>query len=123
MPVVGLEDFIASVRGSRLAAISAFEPWEATSQSEALVSICCRFFRPDEFTVADEVAVHRTTTVEAGAVLKGPLILEANCFVASGAYLRGGCWVAERCIFGPGAELKSSFVFGGTKLGALQLRR
>jgi bifunctional N-acetylglucosamine-1-phosphate-uridyltransferase/glucosamine-1-phosphate-acetyltransferase GlmU-like protein len=49
-------------------------------------------------------------------VLKGPLILGADCFVASGAYLRGGCWLAEGCTIGPGAELKSSFVFAGTKL-------
>jgi NDP-sugar pyrophosphorylase family protein len=51
-----------------------------------------------------------------GAVLKGPLIIGPHCFVASGAYLRGGCWIDERCIFGPGAELKTSFVFNGSKL-------
>jgi UDP-N-acetylglucosamine diphosphorylase / glucose-1-phosphate thymidylyltransferase / UDP-N-acetylgalactosamine diphosphorylase / glucosamine-1-phosphate N-acetyltransferase / galactosamine-1-phosphate N-acetyltransferase len=68
------------------------------------------------FIVADEIAVHRSARVESGAVLKGPLILGPECFVASGAYLRGGNWVAERCIFGPGAELKSSFVFSGSKL-------
>ena len=70
----------------------------------------------DEFDISDELAVHRSAVVELGAVLKGPLILGAGCFVAAGAYVRGGNWVAERCILGPGAELKSSFVFGGTKL-------
>ena len=69
-----------------------------------------------DFTFAEEVAIHRSAVVEPGAVLKGPLILGAGCFVASGAYLRGGSWVAENCTFGPGAELKSSFVFAGTKL-------
>lgn len=29
---------------------------------------------------------------------------------------RGGNWLAERCTLGPGAELKSSMVFAGTKL-------
>lgn len=36
--------------------------------------------------------------------------------VASGAYLRGGNWVGEDCVLGPGTELKSSFVFAGTRL-------
>jgi UDP-N-acetylglucosamine diphosphorylase / glucose-1-phosphate thymidylyltransferase / UDP-N-acetylgalactosamine diphosphorylase / glucosamine-1-phosphate N-acetyltransferase / galactosamine-1-phosphate N-acetyltransferase len=66
--------------------------------------------------LGDDMAVHRSATVEPGAVLKGPLILSAHSFVAAGAYLRGGNWIGERCIFGPGAELKSSFVFPGTKL-------
>jgi UDP-N-acetylglucosamine diphosphorylase / glucose-1-phosphate thymidylyltransferase / UDP-N-acetylgalactosamine diphosphorylase / glucosamine-1-phosphate N-acetyltransferase / galactosamine-1-phosphate N-acetyltransferase len=30
--------------------------------------------------------------------------------------LRGGNWVDANCTFGPGAELKSSFVFAGAKL-------
>jgi UDP-N-acetylglucosamine diphosphorylase / glucose-1-phosphate thymidylyltransferase / UDP-N-acetylgalactosamine diphosphorylase / glucosamine-1-phosphate N-acetyltransferase / galactosamine-1-phosphate N-acetyltransferase len=44
------------------------------------------------------------------------LVLGPSCFVAAGAYLRDGNWVAENCIFGPGSELKSSFVCSGTKL-------
>ena len=71
---------------------------------------------PDEFVVSQEMAVHRLATVESGAILKGPLILGAGCFVAAGAYLRGGNWVAGNCTIGPGAELKSSFVFSGCKL-------
>ena len=68
------------------------------------------------YRVEGAIAVHRSATVESGAVLKGPLIVGPDCFVAAGAYLRGGNWIAERCTFGPGAELKSSFVFAGTKL-------
>jgi bifunctional N-acetylglucosamine-1-phosphate-uridyltransferase/glucosamine-1-phosphate-acetyltransferase GlmU-like protein len=30
--------------------------------------------------------------------------------------VRGGCWIGADCILGPGAELKSSFVFPRTKL-------
>jgi UDP-N-acetylglucosamine diphosphorylase / glucose-1-phosphate thymidylyltransferase / UDP-N-acetylgalactosamine diphosphorylase / glucosamine-1-phosphate N-acetyltransferase / galactosamine-1-phosphate N-acetyltransferase len=37
-------------------------------------------------------------------------------FIAAGAYVRGGCWLEANCVLGPGAELKSSFVFAGTKL-------
>jgi UDP-N-acetylglucosamine diphosphorylase / glucose-1-phosphate thymidylyltransferase / UDP-N-acetylgalactosamine diphosphorylase / glucosamine-1-phosphate N-acetyltransferase / galactosamine-1-phosphate N-acetyltransferase len=64
----------------------------------------------------DDVAVHRSATIESGAVIKGPAIICAGCFIAAGAYLRGGVWLDESCVIGPGAELKSSFVFGGSKL-------
>lgn len=113
---VPISDFIASFPNEALGRWSHLSPWELTTQSETIIRAMLADLAPDEFVVTDEVAVHRSATVEAGAVLKGPLILGARCFVAAGAYLRGGNWVAENCIFGPGAELKSSFVFAGTKL-------
>ena len=114
--VVEPSSFIARFAGSVLARWSELPPWELTSQSSAIVRTLLSEIDAHEFVIAEEVAVHRTAIVEAGSVLKGPLILGAGCFVAAGAYLRGGNWVAENCIFGPGAELKSSFVFAGTKL-------
>lgn len=69
-----------------------------------------------DFNLSDEVAIHKTATVESGAVLKGPLIVGPHCFIAAGACLRNGNWVADRCTLGPGSELKSSFVFSGSKL-------
>jgi NDP-sugar pyrophosphorylase family protein len=111
-----LDEFIGVFESSPLARWSSSPPWELTSQSESIVRQLLAELAADDFNVAGEIAVHKTAIVEPGAVLKGPLILGAHCFVAAGAYLRGGNWVAERCIFDPGAELKSSFVFAGTKL-------
>eukprot|EP01032_Pedospumella_encystans_P034388 gene34388-38873_t len=69
-----------------------------------------------DYAIDGDVAVHRSATVEPGAVLKGPLVVGPGCFIAAGAYLRGGNWLDARCSIGPGAELKSSFVFAGTAL-------
>ena len=113
---VRIQDFVASLAASPLAPWALLEPWELTRQSETIVRKLLQALPAAEFDVSDDIAVHRSTTVEPGAVLKGPLILGPHGLVASGAYLRGGNWVAERCIFGPGSELKSSFVFAGTKL-------
>ena len=113
---VHLASYIAIFDRSPLAHWSDASPWEITCRSEEIVRQLLAELPAEEYVIADEVAVHRSATVETGAVLKGPLILGAACFVATGAYLRGGSWVAENCIFGPGAELKSSFVFAGTKL-------
>jgi bifunctional N-acetylglucosamine-1-phosphate-uridyltransferase/glucosamine-1-phosphate-acetyltransferase GlmU-like protein len=115
-PLVRWSDFIESFAASALAPWAHCEPWQLTSQSEAVVRQLLKTLDVSEFTVVDEVVVHVAAIVEPGAVLKGPLIVGPKCFVASGAYLRGGNWLAERCIVGPGAELKSSFVFAGTKL-------
>lgn len=115
-PDLSLVQFIAGFQALPLQPWSSISPWQLTSQSEAIVRQLLHGLAASEFVIADEVAVHVSARVEPGAVLKGPLILGPRCFVATGAYLRGGNWVAEGCTFGPGAELKSSFVFSGTKL-------
>jgi UDP-N-acetylglucosamine diphosphorylase / glucose-1-phosphate thymidylyltransferase / UDP-N-acetylgalactosamine diphosphorylase / glucosamine-1-phosphate N-acetyltransferase / galactosamine-1-phosphate N-acetyltransferase len=113
---MSLHNAISTFAASPLSAWAARSPWEITGQSEAIVRRLLGSIDLSDFTVTDEVAVHVSATVERGAVLKGPLILGAGSFVAAGAYLRGGNWTAQRCVFGPGTELKSSFVFADTKL-------
>ena len=115
-PAVSVSPYIEAFAGSPLARWSDLAPWEFTARSSEIVRELLSTLPVGEFSVAGEVAVHRSAFIETGAVLKGPLIVGANCYVAAGAYLRGGNWIAENCTFGPGAELKSSFVFAGTKL-------
>lgn len=91
-------------------------PWELTANAAALVRTLVATLDPHEYRIANEVAVHHTATVEAGAILKGPLLLGPRSFVAAGAYLRGGNWLAADCSLGPGTELKSSFLMDGSKL-------
>jgi bifunctional N-acetylglucosamine-1-phosphate-uridyltransferase/glucosamine-1-phosphate-acetyltransferase GlmU-like protein len=112
---VALGAFVLEFSASPLARLATLQPWELTARSEHIVRELLASLSA-EYSVSNEVAVHVTATVEPGAVLKGPLALGPHCFVASGAYLRGGNWVSSNCTFGPGAELKSSFVFSGTKL-------
>lgn len=114
--VVEIQRYIAAFSASALLRWSGLNPWQFTAQASVIVRTLLAELPESEYVIAEEVAVHRSATIETGSVLKGPLILGAGCFVATGAYLRGGSWVAENCIFGPGSELKSSFVFAGTKL-------
>lgn len=115
-PHLKISRYIGSFARSPLGRWRDLQPWELTARVPALVRELLVILPMEEFSVADEIAVHRSAIVEAGAVLKGPLILGAGCFVADGAYLRGGNWVAEGCTIGPGSELKSSFLFAGTRL-------
>jgi len=90
-------------------------PWELTSGAIPVVERLLQELR-EGYVVTGGVAIHRTSNVETGAVIKGPAIIGPDCFIAAGAYVCGGCWLEANCILGPGAELKSSFVFRGSKL-------
>lgn len=74
---------------------------------------------PAGYRVAGSQAVHESATIEAGATLKGPLIIGPGCYVAKTAYLRGGVFMDEVCIVGPGAELKTAIMLRGSKLAHL----
>ncbi|WLH49436.1 LpxA family transferase [Pseudomonas tolaasii] len=114
--MIRLTDYIAGFSQSTLAPWAELAPWALAAQAPAIVRQLLAQLPADEYTLEGDVAVHRTATVETGALLKGPLIIGAHCFIASGSLLRGGCWLDTHCIIGPGAELKTSFVFSGSKL-------
>jgi UDP-N-acetylglucosamine diphosphorylase / glucose-1-phosphate thymidylyltransferase / UDP-N-acetylgalactosamine diphosphorylase / glucosamine-1-phosphate N-acetyltransferase / galactosamine-1-phosphate N-acetyltransferase len=69
--------------------------------------------------IRNEFAVHESSAIEEGVVLKGPGIVGPRCLIAAGSYLRGGIYVGEDCIIGPSSELKTSFMFPGSKLAHL----
>jgi NDP-sugar pyrophosphorylase family protein len=110
-----IDEQIAGFRKSALKEFYDYAPWELTLNSNEIVERLLGRLG-DGYDVRGDVAVHRASIVESGAILKGPLIVGSDCFVATGAYVRGGCWLEANCIIGPGAELKSSFVFAKSKL-------
>lgn len=113
---IAITGFVAALPTSPLQPWSQLPPWEITANAAAIVRRLLDSTDLQDYSVADEVAVHRSAVVEPGATLKVPLIVGPQCLVAAGAYVRGGNWVAGDCVVGPGTELKSSFVFQGTKL-------
>ena len=109
------DPYIAGFRASPLAQFADREPWELTRGSiEIVEQLMDRL--GEHYAVTADVAVHLTATIEDAAIVKGPAIIGADCFIAAGAYLRGGCWLEGGCVLGPGVEVKSSFLFQGTKL-------
>lgn len=114
--MIRLTDYIADISRSALAPWADLSPWALVTQAPAVVRQLLADLPADDYSVQGEIAIHRSAIVEPGALLKPPLIIGADCFIASGALLRGGCWLDAHCIIGPGAELKTSFVFSGSKL-------
>ncbi|MGB3470400.1 MAG: transferase [Erythrobacter sp.] len=112
-----IELFISDWSASAFGA-SACVPWEATSYAQKL--ILDRIEQLDSsYRIENQVAVHRSATVEPSAILKGPVVVEPGAFVAANCYLRGGVFVARDCIVGPSCELKSTFMFSGSKIAHL----
>jgi UDP-N-acetylglucosamine diphosphorylase / glucose-1-phosphate thymidylyltransferase / UDP-N-acetylgalactosamine diphosphorylase / glucosamine-1-phosphate N-acetyltransferase / galactosamine-1-phosphate N-acetyltransferase len=90
-------------------------PWNFIANISAYINKNISQFSRD-FNIKNEIAIHKTAIVEEGAVLKGPIIISANCFVAAHAYLRGGVYIGDNTIIGPGCEIKSSAIFNYTSV-------
>ncbi len=90
-------------------------PWHLVGNIEALLRQQIASL-DSSYQRIDELAVHHSARIEAGAVVKGPAIIGPNCFIAAGAYLRGGVYLEQDCIIGPSSELKTSIMFAGSKL-------
>ncbi|MEO6380343.1 MAG: hypothetical protein ABIO37_20140 [Caulobacteraceae bacterium] len=93
-------------------------PWRITQQaSEHVREVMASL--PSEYRRIGDTAVHSTAQIEAGAILKGPVIVGPGCFVASSALLRGGVFLEEDCTVGPAVELKTTLMFRGSKVAHL----
>jgi NDP-sugar pyrophosphorylase family protein len=90
-------------------------PWHLVGNIEALLRQQIASL-DSSYQRIDELAVHHSARMEAGAVVKGPAIIGPNCVIAAGAYLRGGVYLEQDCIIGPSSELKTSIMFAGSKL-------
>lgn len=114
--MIRIADFVAGWPASPYAAVEV--PWPAVRDIAAHVRRHLAAL-DDTFVRTGDVAVHRSATIEEGAIVKGPAVIGPGCFVAAGAYLRGGIHLERDCIVGPNAELKSSYMFPGAKLAHL----
>ncbi len=93
-------------------------PWLATINAPKLLTDVISQL-PSTYKIQEDIAVHETSHIEDGAIVKGPTLLGPNSFVAAGAYLRGGVFLDDDCIVGPGCEVKTTFMFKGSKIAHL----
>ena len=69
-----------------------------------------------DYRISNGQAVHHSARIEPGVIMKGTVIIGADCFLATGAYLRGGVFLDNNVSIGPGCEIKSSVIAQGTKV-------
>ncbi len=115
---VRIGDFVARCATGPLADFCAHAPWDVTSNAESIVRVLIQ--RLDgAFERLGEARVHASAIIEPGAQIKGPAFIGPKVFIAATALVRGGVFLDQGCIDGPACELKSSFVFAGSKLAHL----
>lgn len=84
-------------------------PWSITQKIEEIILGKIKLCDGD-YVVKGDIAVHKTATIEEGVILKGPIIISENCFIAAHAYLRAGVFCDRNVIVGPGCEVKSTII-------------
>lgn len=113
-----VHDFIGAWATSPFANVD-LAPWHILQQSEHLIRQAHMTLHHSTYHINEGFAVHESAHIENGVVLKRAGIIGPRCFVATGAYLRGGTFLGEDCIIGPGSELKTCFMFHGSKVAHL----
>lgn len=64
----------------------------------------------DAFSINGGIAIHKSARVDATAILKAPLVIDAEAYVGAYACLRGGVYIGKGSTVGHGAEVKSSVI-------------
>ena len=95
--------------------LSTAKPWEITLNIENLIRDKIKSLGQD-FRIQNEIAVHKNAKIEEGVVLKRPIIISADCFIAAHAYLRGGVFLGDKVVIGPGCEVKSTIILSNSNL-------
>ncbi len=92
-----------------------YQPWQLTA---SLDEILTRYFVSlnKDYCISNNQAIHHSARIEPGVILKGTVIIGADCFLATGAYLRGGVFLDNKVSIGPGCEIKSSVIARGTTI-------
>jgi len=85
-------------------------PWEITQRIREIIKQKIKTL-PKVYKVTGEIAIHKSAVIEANVVMKGPMIIGPQCFIAGGSYLRDGVFLTGNNSLGPGCEVKSTILF------------
>lgn len=91
-------------------------PWSVTTNIGKILLDKIKTLNSD-FKIFNEVAIHKSVIIDSYAIVKGPAIISAGCFIGAHSYLRGGIFLDENVSVGPGCEVKTSFLFSHSALG------
>jgi UDP-N-acetylglucosamine diphosphorylase / glucose-1-phosphate thymidylyltransferase / UDP-N-acetylgalactosamine diphosphorylase / glucosamine-1-phosphate N-acetyltransferase / galactosamine-1-phosphate N-acetyltransferase len=92
-----------------------YQPWQVTASLDEILIRYLAYLNKD-YCISNYQAIHHSARIEPGVILKGTVIIGADCFLATGAYLRGGVFLDSQVSIGPGCEIKSSVIARGTTI-------
>jgi bifunctional N-acetylglucosamine-1-phosphate-uridyltransferase/glucosamine-1-phosphate-acetyltransferase GlmU-like protein len=91
-------------------------PWSITGNMARILLERIKTLGAD-YKIFNDVAIHKTVAIDSNAILKGPAIISAGCFIGAHSYLRGGVFLDEKVSVGPACEVKTSVIFTNSALG------
>ncbi|MEX1239610.1 MAG: LpxA family transferase [Cyclobacteriaceae bacterium] len=91
-------------------------PWTITGNMASILLEKIKNLGAD-YKIFNDVAIHKTVAIDSNAILKGPAIISAGCFIGAHSYLRGGVFLDEKVSIGPACEVKTSVIFTNSALG------
>jgi N-acetylglucosamine-1-phosphate uridyltransferase (contains nucleotidyltransferase and I-patch acetyltransferase domains) len=89
------------------------QPWQIIDNLDNILLQYIKTLDSD-YKIENNIAIHKTATIEQGVTFKGTIIISENCFIGAHAYLRGPIFLSNSVTIGPGSEIKQSMLFDRT---------
>ncbi|GET28687.1 DapH/DapD/GlmU-related protein [Prolixibacter sp. SD074] len=112
--MIDIEFFIENFKSTILQDIN-MQPWEVVENLQHILSQHLRKLSAD-YKIENNIAIHKSATIEKGVVLKGIIIVSENCFIGANAYLRGPIFLSKSVRIGPSSEIKQSIIFDNSAI-------
>jgi NDP-sugar pyrophosphorylase family protein len=91
------------------------EPWNITNDLKNTIEKMILNLG-DDYTIEDNIAIHKSATIENNVTIKSPAIIGENCYIGANAYFREGVYLDQSVKIGPGCEIKNSIIFSNTAI-------
>ena len=107
--MIDIKNYIENIN-TKFSKIDSLKPWKITDNLEEILLQNIKAL-DSNYRIENNIAIHKTATIEQGVILKGIIIISENCFVGANAYLRGPIFLGNSVKVGPSSEIKQSLIF------------
>lgn len=112
--MINIEDYIENIK-TKFPEIGNSQPWEFIDNLEGQLLQIIKSL-DHNYKIENNIAIHKTATIELGVILKGTIIISENCFVGANAYFRGPIFLSKSVKVGPSSEIKQSVIFDNSAI-------
>ena len=112
--MIDIKNYIDNIE-TKFPTINSLQPWEIINNLEDILLESIKTL-DSNYTIENNIAIHKTATIEQGVIFKGTIIISENCFVGANAYLRGPIFMSNSVKIGPGSEIKQSVIFDNSAI-------
>ncbi len=112
--MIYIENYIENIK-TKFPQIDNLQPWEIIDNLEDILLQSIKTL-DNNYTIENNIAIHKTATIEQGVIFKGTIIISENCFVGANAYLRGPIFMSNSVKVGPSSEIKQSLIFDNSAI-------